>query len=81
MAARKKRPVNEPRRRGKNRDEPGGETITVTVTVNGIIDYIRSASITTEIGNSGNYRYTTDHGETVNHNRNQGYNELAKKLL
>lgn len=71
------------RKRGLSRDEPGGETITVTVTVtvNGIIDYIRSASITTEIGNSGNYRYTTDDGQVVNHNRVQGYNELAKKLL
>lgn len=88
MAARKappkrppKAPPKRPPRRGRRREEVGGETIVVTVTVNGIQVYTRAASITSQIGNSGRYRYTTDHGETVNHNRSQGYSELAKKLL
>ena len=65
--------------RGKRLDE--SESITVTVTLNGKRIYARTASITSEIGNSGNYRYTTDNGEVVIYKRNQGYNGLAKELL
>ncbi len=62
-------------------DEPGGESITVTVTVNGQKRFMRTATITTQVGNSGNYRYTTDNDKVIMYRRNSGYNGLAKELL
>lgn len=60
-------------------DDPGGETITVTVTVNGIVKYMRSATINREVG--PNHIYKTDDGKNLIHNRGLGPNELAKRLL
>jgi hypothetical protein len=67
--------------RGIDLDEPGGESVNVTVTVNGIQKFTRTGTITTRVGNSGNYRYTTDNGEVIMYRRNSGYKGLAKELL
>lgn len=67
--------------RGLNATDPGGESINVTVTVNGQQKFTRTATITTPVGQAGSYRYTTDDGETVIHNRNSGIKNLAVVLL
>lgn len=68
-------------RKGTKRDEPGGEVITVEVRVNDKLEYFRAASITTQVGNSGNYRYTTDNGDEIIYRRSQGYKQLAKDMI
>lgn len=64
----------------KSYEQPGGEVVTVKVTVNNVLVYQRSAALA-DFNPSGQSRYTTDDGDELNHSRNQGYKDLAEKLL
>lgn len=66
---------------GVKLDESGGESITITVTVNNKLHYYRTATITGNPSQSQVRRYKTDDGKEINHNRETGYIELAKKML
>jgi|DEB0MinimDraft_6_1074348.scaffolds.fasta_scaffold03492_2 hypothetical protein len=67
--------------RGVRRSEPGGESVSVVIRVNGRIEYVRYAVLEGTQPN-GVSRYKVDSDERlINHNRNQSYVDLAEKLL
>ncbi len=72
------RPVTRPV--GRRPHESGGEVVTVTVTLNNSVVFSRSAVITGSQNNNPR-RYRLDDGGIINHNRNQGSKELARKML
>ena len=73
------RPRDKPR--GVRPDEPGGESVTVVVLVNGKIEFMRSAVLQRIQGNNvGRYKLDED-SRTITHQRNLGYKELAERLL
>lgn len=77
MAAKKDKP------KGSKLDDNGGESIGVEITVNGKRYYHRTASITgdSDGDQSKNRRYKTDAGAIINHKRNDGIKDLAKKII
>lgn len=67
-------------RRGLRLNENGGETVQVEVRVNGILKYVRYATIT-ESNNRAVRRYVTGAGDVLNINRSLGYQHIARQLL
>ena len=71
-------------KKGRQLHEIGGETVTVTVYVNNIRKFSRSATIADESTDSTNdrlRRYTTDKKDVLFHRRSLGIKEIAKDLL
>lgn len=66
-------------RRGVKLDEPGGESVTVSIHVNGILKYSKTASIADV--NGATHRYKTTQGDNINHDRSLGFKALARRLL
>ena len=68
-------------KRGTRPDEPGGEVVAVTITVNSKIDYVRYATRNTRVGQSDSYRFELDDGKQIIYNPSTGYKGLAKKMI
>lgn len=71
-------------KKGKQPHEIGGETITVSVFVNGARKYSRSATLADDSDKPDDdkyRRYTLDNAETLYHKRSLGIKELASELL
>ena len=67
--------------RGVDTEEPGGEVVAVTITVNNRTDYIRYATKNTRVGSSDSFRYQLDDGSQIIYNPNTGYKGLAKSMI
>jgi len=64
----------------KTKEDPGGERVSVTITVNEKISFTRSA-VLEKNKNNGASDYKTDDSDTIKHNRDQGSKSLAEKLI
>lgn len=67
--------------KGVGLTDPGGEVVSVTVKINGNIEYVRYATRNTRVGNSNNYQYVIDDGSQIIYNPNTGYKGLAKLMI
>ena len=66
-------------KKGVGLDQAGGESETVSIHINGILRYSKTATIAEVTGDT--HRYKTAQGENINHNRALGFKALARRLL
>lgn len=68
-------------KKGVGLDEDGGETLSLIILSNGITKFVRHVTITGDKNPGKNRAYVTDDGRVINHNRESGFIQLAKKIL